>query len=273
MPLRAVSSGVRVFFAVTAFVLLLAVVLTAAFMFRSRHALSEAFQWVEHTQSVQNKINQFLLHLVDAETAQRGYLLTGRTVYLGPYSGAVDLLTTNFNDLRTLVADNPRQLEHLNQIEPLTREKLQFMADTIALVAKGDGKEALKMVNTDRGKEIMDAIRAIALKMSREETALLKDQEEDLARRTRRHSVALGLVLSWTAVLMLVLIAFVIHNAKLQNLVKMCGWSKMVHWQGEWIPIEEFLQKRFNLEVRDSMSPEEAEKFRKKLTEIQTPPK
>jgi CHASE3 domain sensor protein len=273
MPLHAVSSRVRVFFAITAFVLLVAVVLAAAFMFRSRHDLSEAFRWVEQTQSVQSKVNEFLLHLVDAETAQRGYLLTGRTVYLEPYSGAVDLLTTNFNDLRTLIADNPRQLEHLNQIEPLAREKLQFMADSIALVAKGEGDEALKMVNTDRGRQIMDAIRRISLTMSREQTALLKEQEEALARRTQRHSVALGLVLCWTAVLMLVLIAFVIHNAKLQKLIKMCGWSKMVHYDGEWIPIEAFLQKRFNLEVRDSMSPEEAEKFRKKLTEIQTPPK
>jgi CHASE3 domain sensor protein len=265
MPLRAVSLRVRIFFAVSALVLLLGIVLAAAFLFRSQNDLSESFRWVEHTQLVQNKIDQFLLALRDAESAQRGYLLTGRAVYLEPYSQAAESVTTHFNDLRTLNEDYPQQLEHLNEIEPLARQKLQFITDSIGLVQNGDVEAALKMVNTDRGKNLMDTIRALAAKMGRAQTALLLEQEEALTRRTRQHSVALVCVLGWTGVLMAVLLAFIAHNSRLKKLVKMCAWSKTIHWEGKWMTVEVYLKKRFDIDVMDSMSPQEAEKFRKGL--------
>jgi hypothetical protein len=80
-----------------------------------------------------------------------------------------------------------------------------------------------------------------------------------------------GLVLGWTGILALMLVAFVYHSTRLRNLVKMCAWSKTVQWQGEWMPVETYLEKQFDVAVTHSMSPEETAKFTNKTRALEKP--
>ncbi len=72
-------------------------------------ALQDARQWVEHTLEVRNELETTLSLLKDAETGQRGFLVTGAAAYLEPYQAAVASLGQHRERLRVLTADNPKQ--------------------------------------------------------------------------------------------------------------------------------------------------------------------
>src|SRR5215472_3743826 len=65
--------------------------------------------WVEHTMAVRNEISQVLILVQRTETSQRGYLLTGREVYLEPYERAAVALPAAIDEIRRLVGDNLTQ--------------------------------------------------------------------------------------------------------------------------------------------------------------------
>ena len=65
--------------------------------------------WVNHTHEVMEALADLMSQLKDAETGQRGYLLTGNDRYLGPYKNAIDKVDRSVSRLIRLTADNPRQ--------------------------------------------------------------------------------------------------------------------------------------------------------------------
>ena len=90
---------------------LLVVLLLASVVVRDRstRALYEHTQAVAHTHAVINALDRVLTRAVDAETGERGYLITGRDDYLEPYHASSAALDTEVNQLATLVADDPPQ--------------------------------------------------------------------------------------------------------------------------------------------------------------------
>ena len=105
-------------------------------------------------------LNQALLtHLVDAETGQRGYLLTGQDRYLDPYRAAIQQVP---KDLGALVAATQRQPEIASQVatlRTLTGQKLDELRITLALQNANGPKAALEFVGTDLGQRVMNRIR------------------------------------------------------------------------------------------------------------------
>src|SRR3569832_1995581 len=75
--------------------------------YRTSHAVEQNEQWVSHTYEVINSLETLLSTAKDAETKQRGYLLTGRDEYLKPYNDANNRLDDEVATVRKLVADNP----------------------------------------------------------------------------------------------------------------------------------------------------------------------
>jgi PAS domain S-box-containing protein len=98
--------------------------------------------------------------LKDAETGQRGYLLTGKDAYLEPYEAARAHLP---RELAAAQASIPviygQTSANLSRVRSLISEKLAELAETIALQRAGRAGDALALVDTDRGKATMDAIR------------------------------------------------------------------------------------------------------------------
>lgn len=138
----------------------------------------KAFEWVSHTRAVQAQLSKVLSTLQDAETGQRGYLLTGVEAYLEPFEIASQQVRIVLEDLRTLTADNPRQQERLDRIEPLVGEKFDELLETISLLQTDGLDAALALVQTDRGKTVMDKIRSHIANMEAEENALLAERKE-----------------------------------------------------------------------------------------------
>ncbi len=127
---------------------------------------------IVHSHAVITSLDGLLSSLQDAETGQRGFLLTGNEKYLEPYETALSEVATEIDTVASLTRDNPLQQ---TRIAPLRRHidaKLAELKQTIDL-QRGQGHEAaLAVVVTDRGKTEMDAVRAQLGAMQQEEIRL-----------------------------------------------------------------------------------------------------
>jgi len=172
--------------ALIAFTLALLLVALTAVNRRYATEAEASAQWVQHTYAVLADLNATIAKLVDAETGQRGFLLTGEELYLEPYrlAGAdVDVLT---HELATLTADNPEQQRDIALVRALAREKRDELEQTIATRRRDGFEAAQRIVLTDRGKATMDRLREVTLRMATRERTLLEIRQT----RARRSAEA-----------------------------------------------------------------------------------
>jgi CHASE3 domain sensor protein len=104
--------------------------------YRSTAKLTETAEWVSHTYRVLDELEGVLSGMKDAETGQRGYILTGDEKYLEPYSGAQVSVNQGIKSLRDLTKDNVNQQRRLDILEPLidgTEGKFAELQETIDL--------------------------------------------------------------------------------------------------------------------------------------------
>src|SRR5262245_24285295 len=94
--------------------------------------LREATRAVEHTHEVRSELERIQSLIIDAETGQRGFLLTGAIAYLEPYTAALTALPARLEALRRLRADSPRQQTDFAALETLIQRKGDELAETIA---------------------------------------------------------------------------------------------------------------------------------------------
>jgi methyl-accepting chemotaxis protein len=191
--------------------ILLVLLVVGAISYQSIVKLMTAAEWRAHTYQVLDKNSDLLSSLKDAETGQRGYLLTGEDHYLDPYRAALNNIDGNFQALRKLTADNQAQQRRLETLWPLITEKLNELKDIIELRRTKGLAAAQKEVLTDLGKKTMDEIRAVVQAMEDEENVLLQVRNAEMqtnAESTYRVIilgmliacglvVAAGLLLTW----------------------------------------------------------------------------
>src|SRR6266852_2604838 len=166
--------------------------------YRNTARFAEAAQWREHTYEVLNSLDNAVGRLSDAETGQRGYLLTGEEAYLEPYRAAIKNIDQTIGDLKNLTSDNPNQQKHIQILEPLVEKKLAELQRTLDL-RKNEGLAAAnRAVLEGSGKHWMDQIRAVIAEMANEEKDLLRirtqEANESVARSVR--TILTGTLLS-----------------------------------------------------------------------------
>src|SRR6266542_371143 len=95
---------------IAGFVLALAIWLTiGSLLYRNTSEQAQEARWVSHTYDALAKIQEMLLRLTDAETARRGFVMSGHERFLRHYTNAVERANVVFGQLRALIQDNPRQ--------------------------------------------------------------------------------------------------------------------------------------------------------------------
>ena len=152
----------------------------------------EMNRWVIHTRQVMEGLGQILSELKDAETGQRGFVLTGEERYLEPYKAATTNMPKTIETVSSLIQDNPEQLKSLQQLSKLSGDKLAELQETIELRrVKGMGS-AIRVIRTDRGKRIIDDIRTIINQMDSREGELLDKQNRSAAETAKRSMTMLG---------------------------------------------------------------------------------
>jgi signal transduction histidine kinase/CheY-like chemotaxis protein len=137
------------------------VLLIAFFSYRCWAAFGrDADQW-ELTRRMLDGTDALRASLLDAETGQRGFLLTGEDRYLGPYRQARADIPGLLKSLATLTMARPDQALRIARLSPLVNEKLEELERTIELRRSKGPDAALAVVRTDRGRVVMDQIRGI----------------------------------------------------------------------------------------------------------------
>jgi len=139
----------------------------------------EKLKWVIHTHEVLNETQTLSGAMKDAETGQRGYLLTASSAYLEPYHNGVLTAKESFIRLKALTSDNPAQQDTLNLIESQMVLKFEEMEETIGLVQGDNNEMAVQIVSDNRGKQYMDNIRSLFGTFINAETVLLEQRKGD----------------------------------------------------------------------------------------------
>lgn len=134
--------------------------------------------WVGHTHQVIAETDNAIALIKDAESSSRGYVITGEDVFLEPYQKSADKIKAQFEKVRELTADNPKQQESLAAIAPVIDEKITFIDTSIELRRNGDFAGAQKLIATGKGKTAMDRIRAVMDGIKQEELNLLQERTE-----------------------------------------------------------------------------------------------
>ncbi|MEG4836926.1 CHASE3 domain-containing protein [Microcoleus sp. B9-D4] len=149
-------------------------IFNATTSYRNTLKLVENERWVGHTHRVLTELEATLSTLKDAETGQRGYLVTGEERYLEPYHSAIARINEQVVGLQQLTAENKRQQQRIRNLKIAIDSKLAELEGTINLRRKKNLEAALREVKSGRGKQIMGAIRQQIAAMTAEETQLLQ---------------------------------------------------------------------------------------------------
>lgn len=174
--------------------------------------LRDQSEAVAHTYKVLLSTSNLFSLVKDAETGQRGYLLTGEETYLEPYSKSSQEIRAELNRLGLLVSDNEAQKTRIVEARKLLDIKLDELASTIALRKAGKASEALALVGSDQGKRSMDSLRSLVDEMNEEEARFLKqrsDAVEPAAQELRTYLIlrasilAAAIAIAWLLVVAL----------------------------------------------------------------------
>jgi methyl-accepting chemotaxis protein len=152
----------------------LTLLVIAVVAYRTTSDLVDSNQAATRSYEVRAAFRELLSDAKDAESGQRGYLLTGDDAYLEPYSTALKTLKGDLDRLNRLVAGDPAQQGALAEIQSALTAKLAELKETIELRKNSGLAAALKIVTTNQGKTLMDHIRAIVARVDRQEDEALK---------------------------------------------------------------------------------------------------
>jgi len=162
----------------------------------------------KHTFEVLENIKHVTATIIDAETGQRGYILTGEKRYLEPYSMAIEMIDEEIEHVQTLTSDNPNQQKRIEELKPHVEEKLAELKETIDLRDEVGFTAAVEVVLTDRGKKSADAIREILQEMEEEEIVLLEARsiEARVAEKTTKSIILFGSLIGLALAILMILI-------------------------------------------------------------------
>ncbi len=147
---------------------------------------------VRHSLDVKRELARVVVELSNAESGQRGYLLTNDIRYLDPYYNASSIIRTKVQQLKGLVSDNAEQRDHVLRIAKLVEEKFAEMSETIVLQSAGDPGRAAELVRQNRGKVIALEFHSVVEEMEAAEEVLLKDRRDEAGLARDAAFAALG---------------------------------------------------------------------------------
>jgi methyl-accepting chemotaxis protein len=151
----------------------------ASVAYYNTRQLIENDTWVKHSHLVRMELATLESAIIEAETGQRGFIITGDDQYLAPYQAGLQSVTRTLADLRKLTLDNPNQQRRLDAIQPVIDTRLRELAESVELRRSQGFDAAAKYVLSGFGKKHMDQIRSIVDAADEEEKQLLDRRSEE----------------------------------------------------------------------------------------------
>ncbi len=194
--------------ALLAFAPAIAVLLVGLVAFDAERQAQVLNTEVTHARNVVDATASTFSALQDAETGQRGFVITGKADYLQPYTHAMDVLRSDTTALRALLSDDVEQARRLDTLDALVTEKQRELAGTIRARRNGGFAAAEAIVARDSGKTTMDSIRALLSRFDVSERATLEARRASEARHRTWARVSLGI-----GTILAVIIALLVNRA------------------------------------------------------------
>ena len=201
---RVLTPGLLAGFVLIVIVLIATLVIGLANL-RNVYSTSEA---VVHTYSVKVALNELLLSTVDAETGERGFIITGEAEYLEPYDRARAAIAKDTATVRALIADNTEQRDDLDRLSAATELKLREVDEAIRARRDAGFNEAQAIERSNVGERTMDGMRAIVARMEGREDALLAVRTAAAAQSYRTAALT-RIATTGVALLAVIALAFV----------------------------------------------------------------
>ncbi len=148
--------------------------------YQSATTLAKTSYAVTQTHVVIEHLSNLFGLLKDAETGQRGFVITADDTFLEPYTHALTVLPTTLRDLRELTAESAVQQRRLDQAEPIVNAKLAELKETIEMRRTQGFAPAQERVREGFGKRAMDDLRRIIDEMDRDEREVLKQRAAEV---------------------------------------------------------------------------------------------
>ena len=146
----------------------------------SFHESTSATANIQEAQRSRTAVNKLLQNMLDAETGQRGYLLTGDLRYLKPYNVAVEETGQNLDNLRLFLTPYKEQLAELNALSRSISEKMAEMDLTVKMRREGREDAWKFVITTDVGEEQMQLIRQQAMRLTEINTQKMEIGQEQI---------------------------------------------------------------------------------------------
>jgi two-component system sensor kinase FixL len=159
----------------------------------------ESFRWVEHTNEVLRSVSALERRILEAESGERGYLLTGERAYRDSHDRSQADIPGLFAAVREAVSDNPVQLQRLDELRPSIESRLTELRQVVEL-GPARANEALAILRTARSRQLTAVIEEKLGQFRQAERALLADRQ----RRASRDTIAATLIAALMAVLAMV---------------------------------------------------------------------
>lgn len=217
--------------------------------------------------------HQVLGTVVEAETAQRGYLLTGDDKYLGAYQAALPRYAADVTALQRQLAADPGLAALVAPLGRLVTQRFSDLARSIDArrgQALAPGRD---LIETDQGWRVMNELRARLRAVQRQELAIIASHAVTAGRQARFFQWLNGAILALAALLAGTIAWLIMRRlSQLEGLIKICAWTQRVEWHGRWITFEEYLDKQFNLQVTHGISDEAARQLELDIENTPVPP-
>lgn len=227
----------------------------------------DSFFQVEHTYKVMNLMEETQLHLLDAETERRGYLLAGGAGYLDSYGTAMSSVQKDISQLQVLLGKNTSEQTNISELQDLISVRLGI--DPQKMKGPVNLPDMLAISLTNQGKKTMDEINRVLFQMREQEEGQLNAREQHTEEDAISGQIATVILIATVAVALIFIVFILIRLERLQQFVTICAWTGQVKDGNDWIRLDEYLERRFGLSVSHGVSREAAIKMRREMEDQQ----
>jgi CHASE3 domain sensor protein len=237
------------------FLLPVVILISVAFLLLSSHReLIQSSRSVILSKEIQDRTQNLLTNLLNAEASQRDYLLTSSQDSLLPYQKSYDIIHQELESLLGLTKDNSLQLELFSRLHAQMNKRITLLNQTIRLKQEYNDKAALSVMLTNDSKQNMNEIRHLTASLSNYGIALLHEGQHKMESETGFiYHLAFSLML--LDAIALAAIAYMLKRLQsLNRIVTVCAWSKTIKSDGGWISFEAYLQEQFGISVSHGIS-------------------
>jgi len=231
---------------------------------------NNSFNWVLQNYKVLDKFEQTQGHIVDAEANQRGFLLSGHQEYLDPYQAAMGSIHDDITELKKMTASDPTQQANIAALEQLVATELVF--DPATAFSSGQFPTNASVVAlTALGKKKIEEMRRVLFQAREEQEQALSKHQRDAEDEVISGQIMSLVLIAGVVMALIFVVVILLRLDRLQQFVTVCAWTGQVKFQGEWMRLDQYLERQFGLSVSHSLSQDAAKKMMREIEEFNRP--